>query len=290
MMAAGFEDRQSHEKTVVVREPLVDINTEPACPAEPKIQLKLGRKRLTDINSPADPPSSDPKPQRRRLSEMAETDAPDPAPKPQPISGRPRLSLVHTEPSQTPPPEGSGKSLPDAETPAASQTTRATNQAEDPAWIEHWIADLRRKQNLSFAAVTGLLAAVMGAILWAAITVITNAQIGWMAIGVATLVGAVVRTLGRGLDKSFGWLGAGLALFSCILGNYLANCVFVAREVELPVLCVLTHIRPAAIPGLMIATFRPLDILFYALAIMMGYRLSFRRITEAQIQQAQAKA
>jgi hypothetical protein len=280
-MAPGFEDRQSREETVTMREPLVDIHTEAACPAEPKIQLKLGRKRLSDVNTPADPPSSDPKPQRRRLSDMPETDAPDPVPEPAPrlVLGRQKLSAVQAES-----PEGSSGPFPDAGMPPV------TPQAADPAWINRWINDLRSKQNLSLAAVTGLLAAVVGAMLWAAVTVITNAQIGWMAVGVAALIGAVVRMLGRGLDRSFGWLGAGLSLFSCLLGNYLASCVFVAREVELPVLSVLTHIRAAAIPGLMIATFHPLDILFYGLAIMMGYRLSFRRITEAQVQQAQVRA
>lgn len=286
-MAPGFEDRQSREESVTMREPLVDIQTEPACPAEPKIQLKLGRKRLSDVNSPADPPSSGPKPQRRRLSDMPETGAPDPVPEPEPrlVSGRQKLSAVQAES-----PEGSSEPLPDAGMPRASDQPQATAQVVDPAWINRWINDLRSRQNLSLAAVTGLLAAVVGAMLWAAVTVITNAQIGWMAVGVAALIGAVVRMLGRGLDRSFGWLGASLSLFSCLLGNYLANCVFVAREVELPVLSVLTHIRAAAIPGLMIATFHPLDILFYGLAIMMGYRLSFRRITEAQVQQAQVRA
>jgi hypothetical protein len=292
MMAPGFENGQSREEAVTVREPLVDINTESACPTEPKIQLKLGRKRLSDVNNPVDPPASDPKPQRRRLSDTAETDSQEPAAEPRPVSGRAKLKLVQpqTASASADSPKDAGGSRLDAGLSPISDQPGRTAPIADPAWIDRWIAELRSRQSLSLGIVTGLLAAVVGAMLWAAITVLTNAQIGWMAVGVAALVGVVVRTLGRGLDRSFGWLGAGLSLFSCILGNYLANCVFIAREVELPVTSVLTQINPAAIPGLMVATFHPLDVLFYGLAIWMGYRLSFRQITEAQIRQALLKA
>lgn len=289
-MAPGFENGQSREEAVTVREPLVDINTESACPAEPKIQLKLGRKRLSDVNNPVEPPASDPKPQRRRLSDTAEADSQEPAAEPRPVSGRAKLKLVQPETSSADSPKDTGGSRLDAGLSPISDQPRGTVPIADPAWIDRWIAELRSKQSLSLGVITGLLAAVVGAMLWAAITVLTNAQIGWMAVGVAALVGVVVRTLGRGLDRSFGWLGAGLSLFSCILGNYLASCVFIAREVGLPVTSVLTQINPAAIPSLMIATFHPLDVLFYGLAIWMGYRLSFRQITEAQIRQAQIRA
>ena len=104
-----------------------------------------------------------------------------------------------------------------------------------------------------------------------------------MAIGAGLLVGGVVRVFGRGLDKSFGYLGAGLSLVSCVIGNYLANCMFIAREVNLSVTSVLTQVNLAAIPKVMMAAFHPTDILFYGLAVYMGYYFSFRRITQAQI-------
>ncbi len=293
-MAAEFDNHQSHsEETVAVREPLVDINTEPTCPTEPKGQLKLGRKRLSDINinGPIDAPASDSssRPQRRRLSDVGEPDSQEPVSEPRPLSGRPRLSCVQTETAPSESPETPVQSHPSAGRRTISQSNAAA-PITDPVWIDQWTAELRSKQSFSLAVVTGCLAAVVGAMLWAVVTVVTNAQIGWMAVGAAALVGAVVRTLGRGLDRSFGWLGAGLSLFSCILGNYLANCAFIAREAELPVTSVLTQINPAAIPNLMIATFHPLDIVFYGLAILMGYRLSFRQIPEAQIRQVQVKA
>ncbi|MGE5296169.1 MAG: hypothetical protein ACM3VT_15205 [Solirubrobacterales bacterium] len=294
-MASAFEDRQPQDQAVAVREPLVDIPMDPAPPEKPKVQLKLGRNRPSDAPKPLDVRPDEPKPQRRRLSGMAENDCPESAPEPEPkpesrpVAGRPRATIhLKARTGQAESPEAAGPSRTEGGMPAPAQPNAAA-RAIDPARVDQWIAELRGKQSLLLALVGGSLAALTGAALWAAITVITNAQIGWMAVGAAAMIGAAIRTLGRGLDKSFGWLGAGLALFTCILGNYLASCVFIAREAELPVISVLAQIRLAAIPGLMLATFHPLDIVFYGLAVSMGYRLAFRRISDAQIRQALAK-
>ena len=39
------------------------------------------------------------------------------------------------------------------------------------------------------------------------------------------------------------------------------------------------------IPDVMIATFSPMDLLFYAIAIYEGYRLPLRQVTEEELQQ-----
>ncbi|OHB68091.1 MAG: hypothetical protein A2Y77_16385 [Planctomycetes bacterium RBG_13_62_9] len=135
------------------------------------------------------------------------------------------------------------------------------------------------------AAIGGLGAAAVGAIIWAVITVATNYQIGWMAVGVGFLVGGMVRTLGRGIDKSFGYLGAAMAAFGCLLGNLLSLCTVIASQEGVSPFAILAHIssHPVVIPGALIVTFHPMDLLFYGLAVYEGYRLSFRRITEADL-------
>ena len=93
------------------------------------------------------------------------------------------------------------------------------------------------------------------------------------------LVGGAVRTLGRGDDKSFGYLGATLSVLGCLLGNLLSVCALVAGQEGLSTSAVLAHVcrNPALIPAAMIATFHSLDLLFYGIAVYEGYRLSFRR-------------
>jgi hypothetical protein len=155
--------------------------------------------------------------------------------------------------------------------------------AVDRAEMEKRINELHARQSIPMAVIGGLLAAVVGALIWAVITVVTSYQIGWMAVGIGFAVGGAIRMLGHGLDKSFGYLGAILSLFGCLLGNFLSICMVIATQEGLSPLMVVTHIDPAVIPSLLIATFHPLDPLFYGIAMYEGYRFSYRRVTEAEV-------
>src|SRR5690606_10638744 len=89
---------------------------------------------------------------------------------------------------------------------------------------------LRLEQNLPLALLAGVAAAVLGAVLWAIITVATHLQIGYMAVGLGFLVGYTVRFAGKGLDKVFGILGAALSLGGCLLGNLFTLVGFIAND------------------------------------------------------------
>lgn len=144
---------------------------------------------------------------------------------------------------------------------------------------------LEAQQNLPLGIIGGIVAAAVGAALWAAITVATKYQIGWMAIGVGFLVGGAVRSLGKGVSKNFGVLGAICALLGCAVGNLLSMCGFVAISQGVPFFKVTTAVitHPAAIVDLFKLSFQPMDIVFYAIAVYEGYRFSFRQITEQDL-------
>jgi hypothetical protein len=167
---------------------------------------------------------------------------------------------------------------------AIDSTPRTAEPAAlDQAKVETLIRDVRARQNLGLGIVGGVAAAIVGAVIWATITVLSEVQIGWMAVGVGFLVGSAVRLLGKGIDKPFGYAGAAISLFGCLLGNVLTICGFVANKEGVPLSAVLLHINFAAIPEAMAATFQPMDLLFYGIAIYEGYRFSFRRITPAEV-------
>jgi hypothetical protein len=130
-------------------------------------------------------------------------------------------------------------------------------------------------ENPSLVAGTlaGILGAAVGAFLWAAITLATGYQIGWMAIGVGFLVGIAVRVVGKGTTQVFGCVGATLSLLGCILGNLLTLCLMATTE-DLGLLDVLSILTPQVALEAMIESFQPLDLLFYVLAIYAGYRIS----------------
>jgi hypothetical protein len=313
-MGPKYDDREPQPELSSTREPLVDIPVTPAQPNESQPGSRPRRKRLSDIETEGgqaqpQPPS---KPCRRSLAadETGSNEPPfepqarsephrprrvDIVPAPQgqaqaPRAGRARGAITHPcddlpgLQNIIDPPHLSN----DTPVPAQSKEAAQPRSPVDPAQIEQLVAELRTKQNLSIALAGGLAAAVIGAMVWALVTVATNYQIGWMAVGVGFLVGGAVRTLGRGIDKSFGYLGAAMSVFGCLLGNLLSLCAVVAGREGLSPLAVLAHVcgNPVVIPAAMIATFHPMDLLFYGLAVYEGYRFSFRQVTDAEIGRA----
>jgi hypothetical protein len=131
------------------------------------------------------------------------------------------------------------------------------------------------ESNLPLAILGGVAAALVGAALWAVITVTTGYQIGFMAIGVGFLVGYAVRLAGKGSTPVFGAVGALLSLAGCVVGNVLAIAGFIASDVGQPFFAVLSQIEMATVPSMLTETFSAIDVVFYAIAVYEGYKLSF---------------
>jgi len=142
--------------------------------------------------------------------------------------------------------------------------------------------EMKDNQNLLFGMIGGIVAAAIGAAIWATLTAMTNFQIGWMAVGVGFLVGHAVRMCGKGIDKSFGMVGATLSLLGCLAGNLLTVCIAISRHQQIPFFDLLSRLNPEIVVDLMRATFNPMDLLFYGIAVYEGYRFSFRRISEGE--------
>jgi hypothetical protein len=153
----------------------------------------------------------------------------------------------------------------------------------DQVQLRFALEQLRSQQNLVGGALAGLAASAVGAAAWAGITVATGYQIGWMAIGVGFLVGLAVRMAGKGIDSVFGVVGGALALLGCAAGNLLAVCGIVAGQEGMAFADVLAGLDPTVARELMVASFSPMDVLFYALAVYEGYKLSFRQISQQEL-------
>lgn len=151
----------------------------------------------------------------------------------------------------------------------------------DAIAMEMYLQRLRENQDLSRGITGGLTAAIAAAILWAVITYLTRIQIGFMSIGVGFLVGYAVRTLGQGVDPVFGYAGAGLSLFGCLLGNLLAVAVAIAYQEDVAILEVLSYFfgNPSAALEAMKVTFHAMDVLFYGIAVYWGYKYSIKVVT-----------
>ena len=69
-------------------------------------------------------------------------------------------------------------------------------------------------------------------------------------------------------------IGAVLGLLGCALGNLFTGCVLLAREVETSFGDVLSKLDVEMAGSIMGAMFSPMDILFYVLAAMAGWKYS----------------
>jgi hypothetical protein len=123
-------------------------------------------------------------------------------------------------------------------------------------------------------AAAGAIAAVIGAMLWAAVTMMSGYELGLIAVAIGYGVAFGVRSVGQGSTPVFAWTGASLALLGCVLGKVLTFIGLFAREMELDYLQALVALDYSALPGLMRESFDVMDIVFYAIAIYEGYRLS----------------
>jgi uncharacterized membrane protein len=133
-----------------------------------------------------------------------------------------------------------------------------------------------QSQSLALAIIAGLVGAIIGGIAWAIVTITTEYQIGYMAVGVGFLVGFAVR-LGNGATKIFGYTGAVLALLGCVLGNFFTIVGVYAKTQNLGVFSALSSIDLTKVPEVMASAFNPMDFLFYGIAVYEGYRFSQRK-------------
>lgn len=145
------------------------------------------------------------------------------------------------------------------------------------------LSDFRLEQNYTKALIGGVVSGIIGAILWGVITLITNFQIGFMAIAIGAGVGITIRYFGKGIDQKFGIVGGSIALFSCVLGNIFSIIGYIANLENVDYIDALAQFDYSLLFPLMSETFSVIDLLFYALAAFEGYKLSFRKFTEKEL-------
>lgn len=167
-----------------------------------------------------------------------------------------------------------------SEQPGRSDLASEVEPEIDPAQIQRAIFELRSQQSLVGGTLAGIVASAVGAATWAGVTITTGFQIGWMSVGIGFLVGFAVRAIGKGIDPIFGYIGAGLALIGCAAGNLSAMIGIAAKRAEIPFADLASKLNLNDVAQLMIASFSPMDLLFYGIAVYEGYRLSFRQLSD----------
>lgn len=179
--------------------------------------------------------------------------------------------------------------------PPEPQEQKAEDQVQPEFQISEQDAEraldvFRQEQNLVVGSMAGLVAAVSGAAVWAGVTVVTEYQIGWMAVGLGFLVGIAIRTMGRGIDQVFGVVGAVMALVGCVLGNVFTIAWYISAQTGSSLMSVLTQLDMELMIDLITESFQVMDILFYGLALYFGYKYAFRQLTSDDFNRALGRA
>jgi hypothetical protein len=130
--------------------------------------------------------------------------------------------------------------------------------------------------NFRMALLGGFVAMLVGAALWATVSIISGYELGLMAIAVGFIVGYAIRLFARGPNRKFGAIGAIYALLGCILGSIITLQVFIAQKYGIPYDRILANLNGADIVRDAIANFGLMDLLFYAIAIYEGFKFSSR--------------
>jgi hypothetical protein len=144
------------------------------------------------------------------------------------------------------------------------------------------IEQVRAQQNFPLAVIAGLSAALLGAVLWAAVTVTTEYKLGLMALAVGYIAGQAIRLAGQGVDAKFGYLGAACGFLGCAAGDILSNIAFFAHAKSLSLMQTLNILTPDLLVALAKIAFDPMDLLFLAIGVYEGYKFAFKyHITSA---------
>ena len=138
------------------------------------------------------------------------------------------------------------------------------------------LAMLRSQQNFALAVPAGIVAALVGAILWAVVVYVSGYALGLMAIAVGAVVGYAVRATGKGVDQKFGILGAGCAALGWALGTALADVAMLAKLENLSFATAFADLGANGTVSLFMNAADGMDILFLGIALYEGYKFAFR--------------
>ena len=141
---------------------------------------------------------------------------------------------------------------------------------------EETIEQLRAQQNFAMAVPAGLAAAIIGAMVWATFVYFTEIKLGLIVVAVGALVGYAIRKAGHGLDPQFGVLGGACAALGWALGTVLCDIAFVAKNVDRSFFDVLTTLGIGESVLLAFRAADGMDLVFLAIAVWEGYKLSLR--------------
>jgi phosphate/sulfate permease len=138
---------------------------------------------------------------------------------------------------------------------------------------------LLSEQNYQAALISGLIATILAAGIYAVIAVVAGYSVSYMAIALGAFVGFTIQFLGRGIESRYAVLASILAVFGCVLGNFFAGLILLARNYGESASDIASQITFQSLVDSTVSGFRPLTILFWLLAVAAASYFAKRRLS-----------
>jgi hypothetical protein len=133
---------------------------------------------------------------------------------------------------------------------------------------------LKKDQSLIFGLLGGFITALLCALVWFIIIMISGYQSIGMALFIGFMVGSAIKTSGLAIDKKFRILGALFSSFSCLLGNTLSTLSVIGESQDKDFFTVVLWINFNSIGEVVPSLFSSYHMVIYLLAAISGYYFS----------------
>lgn len=140
---------------------------------------------------------------------------------------------------------------------------------------------LLAEQNFPAAAISGLIATILSAVIYALIVMNASFSAPFVAAGVGTLIGLAMQFPGRGIELKFAILASILTVAGCLLGDYLIGPLAWLRRQGESVMDIFSQMSIESFVEFTASNFRLVDIVYLAFAIAAAAYCARRPLSRA---------
>jgi hypothetical protein len=130
-----------------------------------------------------------------------------------------------------------------------------------------------KSSNILIGVIAGILASLIGTILYALYPFLFGIQINLLAIGVGFIIGIAINKFAGGRSPMLGVVGAFLSLISCVVGDVLSAIAIYSYQNSVPFFEILSRLNLSSPTEILPQIIGIENILFYIPAILIGYLL-----------------
>lgn len=140
--------------------------------------------------------------------------------------------------------------------------------------MSHKLLKEKGEANFWLAAGSAAVAAVLLVLLWGCLSCVLGYHLGFLVVPIGSIVGSVIRHVGKSSDEKFAYLGAFVALLVCVAGNLLVECVQISMMYNVQVLDLVRQMTFNNALRILSEHSQVIDVVLYGLALYRAFKAS----------------